>query len=204
MRRARAPRAREPWGKRPNGPAARYVRLFVAAVVVVALFGRLKASRDVASPASDAMALTSTTARREELVFDASTLNPRGFARDPTHVHLPRGGYLVAWAGVNARAGRGARRGRRSAPHVARRLVPLAAPLAPARRRHTAPLPILRRRPPPPPFLADGAPRRHPRTTPRDPPHNRPAVQPAAGRARGERRVTRRVAARACPSRRRR
>jgi len=108
MRRARAPRAREPWGKRPNGPAARYVRLFVAAVVVVALFGRLKASRDFASPASDAVALTSTTARREELVFDASTLNPRGFARDPTHVHLPRGGYLVAWAGgVNARAGRG-------------------------------------------------------------------------------------------------
>ena len=108
MRRARAPRAREPWGKRPNGPAARYVRLFVAAVVVVALFGRLKASRDVASSASDAVALTSATARREELVFDASTLDPPAFARDPTHVHLPRGGYLVAWVGgVDARAGRG-------------------------------------------------------------------------------------------------
>ena len=42
--RGRRPRQREPWGKRPNGPATRYVRLFVYAILAVALIGRLSVS----------------------------------------------------------------------------------------------------------------------------------------------------------------
>ena len=42
--RGRRPREREPWGKRPNGPARRYVRLFVYAILAVALIGRLSVS----------------------------------------------------------------------------------------------------------------------------------------------------------------
>ena len=36
--RGRRPRRREPWGKRPNGPAKRYVRLFVYAILAVEFF----------------------------------------------------------------------------------------------------------------------------------------------------------------------
>ena len=106
----------------------------------------------------------------------------------PTHVHLPRGGYLVAWAGgVNARAGRGVEvwasqrapmsREGWSTPRVVAR-----APGAPAS--HSAPSlfyvgDLLHLR-----FLADGAPPRRHLRGPR--PHVDPAQPASSSNRRGQ------------------
>ena len=163
-------------------------------MVVVALFGRLKASRDVASPASDAMALTSTTARREGSCSTPRRSTPRVRAR--SHPRPPPPRRVPRRVGRRRERARGTRRrgvGVAARPHVARRLV------HPSRRRSRPrragvtqrPFPILRRRPPPPPLPRRWrTPRRHLRG-PR--PHVDPratgfVVQPTRRRVRGERR----------------
>lgn len=98
MRRARRPRAREPWGARPNGPAMRYVRLFFLLFLVVALVGRFGATRGNGS--SDRRAGVEWL---DEVAFDPAApshgvVPSRALAA--AHVALPSGGYLVAWTGA--------------------------------------------------------------------------------------------------------
>jgi hypothetical protein len=107
--RGRRPRQREPWGKRPNGPATRYVRLFVYAILAVALIGRLSvSSRGAANEAyyrssADAWALRGRTlATIEDVVTHA---HPAAIgAAQSTHVHLPGGGYLCAWVAPRSKS----------------------------------------------------------------------------------------------------
>ena len=107
--RGRRPRQREPWGKRPNGPATRYVRLFVYAILAVALIGRLSvSSRGAANEAyyrssAEAWALRGRTlATIEDVVTHA---HPAAIgAAQSTHVHLPGGGYLCAWVAPRSKS----------------------------------------------------------------------------------------------------
>lgn len=107
--RGRRPREREPWGKRPNGPARRYVRLFVYAILAVALIGRLSvSSRGAANEAyyrssADAWALRGRTLATIEDVVTHTHPAAIGAAQS-THVHLPGGGYLCAWVAPRSKS----------------------------------------------------------------------------------------------------
>lgn len=107
--RGRRPRQREPWGKRPNGPATRYVRLFVYAILAVALIGRLSvSSRGAANEAyyrssADAWALRGRTLATIEDVVTHAHPAATGAAQS-THVHLPGGGYLCAWVAPRSKS----------------------------------------------------------------------------------------------------
>ena len=111
--RGRRPRRREPWGERPNGPAKRYVRLFVCAILAVAYIGRLSvSSRGAANEAyyrssADAWSLShdrrGTLATVEDVVKHT---HPSAVgAAQSTHVHLPGGGYLCAWVAGRFKSG---------------------------------------------------------------------------------------------------
>ena len=107
--RGRRPRRREPWGKRPNGPAKRYVRLFVYAILAVALIGRLSvSSRGAATEAyyrssADAWGLRERTLGTVEDVVTHTHPAAVGAAQS-THVHLPGGGYLCAWVAPRSKS----------------------------------------------------------------------------------------------------
>ena len=107
--RGRRPRRREPWGKRPNGPAKRYVRLFVYAILAVALIGRLSvSSRGAATEAyyrssADAWGLRERTLGTVEDVVTHTHPAAVGAAQS-THVHLPGGGYFCAWVAPRSKS----------------------------------------------------------------------------------------------------
>ena len=105
------PRQREPWGKRPNGPAKRYVRLFLYAILTIAVIGRVsvwlggsETGNDAYYKSSaDAYALRGRTLSVVEHVVQST--HPAGIgAAHTTHVHLPTGGYLVAWVAPRSKS----------------------------------------------------------------------------------------------------
>ena len=105
------PRLREPWGKRPNGPARRYVSLFVYAIITIAMIGRLgvwrgsnrNANDSYYKSSADAWALRARTLETVEHVVVNTHPAAIGAAHS-THVHLPTGGYLCAWVAPRSKS----------------------------------------------------------------------------------------------------